>query len=316
MPRVLLCARERRSDGLARQIRDELGTEVIDSVPDAIDAIGAFQCMAPSHVVIDGEVDGSGGVRLASAMHSMRPVPTVVVVNPEMRNEVSGKLQQRSIESVRIACWGDGASPGRTPPLFAPRSIESAIPAPAVFPVVGAPGAFEAIVLLGSAGTPHMLPTLLPKLEAGGVPLVVAVHHNARLSSSFAEWVGNLVGADAEPLRCDIGSLPQLTVARATSDSSALQPDLDRVLLDVMMSKKRLLVIIASGMEFEGLHAVRLAVERGAELVALQPALCPQPAMVRRVLESGLQPRLCTHAEIAWLIQQATPTHDLFRRAC
>lgn len=310
----MLCARRARAERLEAGVRRELGVEVLASVADAIDAIGEFQRAQPSHVVIDGDLDGSGGVRLAIAMHAIRSVPMVAVVTPEQKPEVLRKLRHRSLGDVRVACWADAIGPGLAPPLFAPPTVLRSRPGP-VCDEAAVEG-YEAIVVLGSAGTPHMLPTLLPSLKPGGVPLVVAVHHNARLSASFAEWVGSLTGASPEPLRGSSRPLPRLTVARAASDTEVLQPDLDGVLLEILTSTRRVLVIVISGMEFEGLHTVRLAVERGADLVALHPGLCPQPAMVQKLLSTGLAPRLCSHAEISELIGRSVRAHEPLRRAC
>lgn len=301
MPRVLLCVTQKFADALARRIWSEFGCAPVESITDVFDAVEAFGPAEPTHVVIDGELDARGGVRIASALAAQRPVPTVLVVEPELRDEVCQLLRQRDLEHVHVVCWDNGTVPAlfgdEVPALEALRPDLSAL----------ADQPYEGVVLLGSAGTPHMLPTLVPKLQRTVVPLVVAVHHNPRLSESFAEWVGELANMRPRVL-LDDSSLAALTVVRAEGGFDALQPDLDAVLTDVHARGTRLLIIVASGMEFEGVAALRLAVRDGAVLVALRPDLCPQPAMVHRLLEAGLDPTLCTQHEIARLIRCATGT--------
>lgn len=299
MPRVLLCVTPQYVDALKRQIWAEFGCGPVESVTDVFDAVEAFGSSEPTHVVIDGELDARGGVRIASATASKGAVPTALVVEPEMREEVCRLVKERCLDHVRVVCWDDGTVRS----LFGEEA-----------PAVEALGAnisalaersYDAVVLLGSAGTPHMLPMLVPKLKHTLVPLVVAVHHNPRLSDSFAEWVGEL--ADMQPHRL-VGdrSLAALTVVRTESGVDALQPDLGAVLTDLHARSRRLLIIVASGMCFEGVDALRVAVRDGAVLVALNPELCSQPAMVHRLLEAGLSPMLCTQDEIARLIRYAT----------
>ena len=301
MPRVLLCATPEFADALVRQIRLEFGCGPVESVYDGFDAVDAFRPSDPTHVVIDGELDARGGVRIASALATRGQVPTVLVVDPELRDEVCQLLRQRNLGHVHAVCWDRGTVASlfgmEGPAVEVPRADVSAL----------ASRSYEGVVLLGSAGTPHMLPTLVPKLQRTVVPLVVAVHHNPRLSESFAEWVGELANMRPQVLR-DGMSLAALTVVRADSGFDALRPDLDAVLTAVHARGTRLLIIVASGMEFEGVAALRLAVRDGAVLVALHPELCSQPAMVHRLLEAGLEPMLCTEQEIARLIRCATRT--------
>lgn len=284
---------------LGRQVWAEFESGPVASVTDVFDAVEAFGSADPSHVVIDGALDARGGVLIASTLAGRRQVPTVLVVDPELRDEVCELVEQRSLEHVHVVCWEDGTVRSlfieHTPLLKAPRADVSALAA----------RTYEAVVLLGSAGTPHMLPTLVPKLERTVVPLVVAVHHNPRLSESFAEWVGELASMDPHPLAAD-SSLAPLTVVRAESGVDALQPDLNAVLSEVHSRNGRVLIIVASGMEFEGVAALRLAVHDGAVLVALHPESCSAPAMVHRLLEAGLNPLLCSEDEVARLIRSAT----------
>lgn len=294
----MLCVTQKYVDALQRRIWSEFGCAPVEAVTDVFDAVEVFGSAEPSHVVIDGELDARGGVRLASALASRREVPTVLVVDPSLREEVCQLVRQRSLGNVHVVCWQEGAVPA----LFAERAAADAL-RPDVIALAQRP--YECVVLLGSAGTPHMLPMLVPKLDRTLVPLVVAVHHNPRLSESFAEWVGELANMRPKGL-CDTSHLAALTVVRAQSGFDVLQPDLDAVLTTVHARDKRLLVIVASGMEFEGVGALRLAVDDGAVLVALRPESCSQPAMVHRLLDAGLEPMLCTEQEIARLIRCAT----------
>ncbi|MBV1859297.1 MAG: hypothetical protein KUG77_12855 [Nannocystaceae bacterium] len=299
MPRVLLCVTPQYVDALARRIWAEFGCAPVESVTDVFDAVEVFGSIKPSHVVIDGELDARGGVRIASALASRRLVPTVLVVEPDLRQEVCQLLQQRNLDHVHVVCWDDGTVRS----LFPAEPVDSGALRSDVAAL--AARSYEAVLLLGSAGTPHILPTLVPKLQRTLVPLVVAVHHNPRLSESFADWVGELANMHPQPLQ-DGTSLAPLTVVRAQSGVDALQPDLDAVLTTVHALRTQLLVIVASGMQFEGVAALRLAVGDGAVLVALHPESCSQPAMVQRILDAGLNPVLCTQDEIAQLIRRAT----------
>lgn len=296
---MLLCVTQKYADVLGRRIWAEFGCAPIEQVTDIFDAVDVFASVNPSHVVIDGELDARGGVRLASALATRREVPTVLVVDPSLREEVGQLVRQRGLGNVHLVCWEDGA----VPPLFGTGGATADALRPEVIALAQRP--YEGVVLLGSAGTPHMLPMLVPKLKRTLVPLVVAVHHNPRLSESFAEWVGELANMRPQA-HLDDARLAALTVVRAESGFDVLQPDLDAVLTAVHARDKRLLIIVASGMEFEGVAALRLAVDDGAVLVALRPDSCSQPAMVHRLLDAGLAPMLCTEEEIAHLIRCAT----------
>jgi len=304
--RVLVCAPAERAERIARKVRAEFGKEPVALVDNPIDAVGVFLCESPTHVVIDGELDACGGVRIAGAMLGIRGAPMVLLADSASADRLRKTVAHRGFEHVSVRCW-DG---GPVPALFA----EEDIPMPSIAALLEEP--FEAVVFLGSAGTPHMLPRLLPKLRPGGVPLVVAVHHNPRLSDSFAEWVGEMTGITPGRGASADGTLPALCVARADSHVATLQPDLGQVLVDVLRHVSKLLIVVASGMEFEGLEAVRVALSRGATLVALRPDQCSQPAMVQRLLDAGLEPALCTREEIARVIRLASRVTPRRRVAC
>lgn len=278
-------------------MRTEGDAEVVATVDNPIDAVGAFLSTQPTHVVVDGDLDGRNGLRMTSALANLRRVPTVLIVASADRDEVRDEAEARGLEHVRVASWV-----GREAPSLLVANGAGASSFHTVGPLLSR--TFGAIVLLGSAGTPHMLPTMIPRLRRDGVPLVVGVHHNPRLSCSFAEWVGDLAGVPPSSLSGE--RLPSLAVARAELDVDALQPDLGAVLEHVLHRCDDLLVIVASGMQFEGVAALRVALERGATLVALHPDRCPQPGMVQCLLDAGLEPSMCTHDEIARLIRLAT----------
>lgn len=301
MTRVLVCAPPVRAERIGTRVRAEFGVGPAHVVENAIDAVGLFLSEAPTHVVIDGDVDGRGGVRAAAAMAGVRVVPTVLLVEPSAHDEVIRQATRRGLGKIVVRPWRGGVVEA----LFETK----ASPFPSLSALLTRP--FEAIVLLGSAGTPHMLPALLPTLRCGGVPVVVAVHHNPRLSESFAEWLGEITGAHPSPLSPGFSMLPPLTVARADPGIDALQPNLDAVLHNVAKRSRNVLVAVGSGMQFEALDAVRTVLRRGGTLVALQPDRCPQPAMVHRLLDAGLDPMLCTQDEIARIIQLALPERPL-----
>lgn len=300
---MLLCAPPQRAALIEARVRAEFGVGPAHIVENAIDAVGVFLSEAPTHVVIDGQVDGRGGVRAAAAMVGIRAVPTVVLVEPDMQEDVARQARRRGLDRVAVRPW-DG---GLVRALFETEET----PFPGLAELLTR--SFEAVVVLGSAGTPHMLPTLLPALRLGGVPVVVAVHHNPRLSESFADWIGEITGARPAPLSEGTAALPPLTVAQANPGVEALQPNLDAVLRNVTERCRNVLVVVASGMEFEGLDAVRSALSGGGTLVALHPDRCPQPAMTQRLLDAGLEPVLCTQEEVARLIRLATPEKALHR---
>ena len=306
MARILVCAPAERADRIARSVRAELDVEPAALVDNPIDAVGVFLCEAPTHVVIDGALDGCGGVRIVGAMLGIRGAPMVLLADAAEADGVRKTIVHRGFAHVTVRAW-DGHA---VPRLF----TEEDVPMPSIGVLLEEP--YEAVVFLGSAGTPHMLPHLLPKLRPDGVPLVVAVHHNPRLSESFAEWVGEIAGIDPGRGGASETTLPPLCVARADSRVATLQPDLGQVLVDVLGHASKLLIVVASGMEFEGLEAVRVALSRGATLVALHPEQCPQPAMVQRLLDAGLQPTLCTRDEIARVIRLASHVSPRRRIAC
>ncbi len=300
---MLICAPSSRIERLRRRVEAEFEVDELVTTDNAIDAVGLFLSEQPTHVVIDGELDGRGGVRAAAALSGLRTVPTTLVVEPETAESVIFAVQERGLDHVKVRTWAGE----RAPELFASGPEDP--PSECVARLLSEP--FDAIVLLGSAGTPHMLPTLVPRLRRGGAPLVVAVHHNPRLSKSFAEWVGELAGTLPKPLHGAQPEFPALSVAKATPGVDTLQPDLDLVLRSVLQRRSKILVVVTSGMEFEGIDAVQLALDRGATLVALRPELCPQPAMVQRLVDAQLGPTLCTHDEIAQLIRLCTRAQGL-----
>ncbi len=307
---MLLCADGPRLDLLAARAATDFPDAEVVTVDNGIDAVGRFHAVAPERVIIEGRIDGRGGLRLGCALMKSRAVPLSLVVELDEREEIERDATRRGLSNVHIVTWETTAGGRVCPPLLPGRRGVERVPV--LRSALSEP--VDAIVMLGSAGTPHMLPTMLPTLSATGVPLVIAVHHNPRLSESFADWISDLAGVPAQPLKCIGMPLPPLTVALAEHEVEGLQPDLDDVLRRVMQLPGRLMVIVTSGMEFEGAAAVREAKERGAVLVALRPDRCPQPAMVERLIEAGLDPLLSTHAEIAQLILRATRAQPVRHR--
>lgn len=172
--------------------------------------------------------------------------------------------------------------------------------------------AYDAVVLLGSAGTPHLLPRLLPASRVGAAPLVVAVHHNPRFSDDFFDWVGELSGR--RPLRYDTDAVlvarPEALFAAAAVqrlgwDPGELGPDLGGVLLTLAARSLRLLVCVASGMEDPVTAGLAAVVRHGGHVAALAARHCAQDGLVRAAQAAGAVDAEVDVDGMAWLIRCA-----------
>lgn len=282
--------------------------------------LAQFRAQRPDLVVIAGDIDGCHGVRIAGTVGRERAVPIVLLVEPGAQDEARDELEARGVAAhvVTAACLGGSdetsASVLRTTlQLLASRVAPNPESEPLAvrphLPPVAREG-FDAVVLVGSAGTPHMLPELLAARPRSAVPLVVAVHHNPRMSDAFCSWVGELVGQCPEPLCPEryVGELYPLHVAEASArgGDGGLEPDLGAVVDSVVAVDRRVLVCVASGMGLTGLDAVRRVRTCGGVVLALDPSCCSQPAMSAAVVGAGLADHVVTLPELAWMIAHAS----------
>jgi chemotaxis response regulator CheB len=284
------------------------------------ETLAQFRALRPDLVLIAGDVDGCHGVRVAGALAREKPTPTVLLVEPGAQDEARDELEARRVEAhVVVGSPTDDAGRQRLRVALqqlAARLIPAVEPESSLIrmhlPPVALSG-FDAVVLLGSAGTPHMLPDLLGTRAPSSVPLVVAVHHNPRMSDAFCGWVGELVGLAPHPLRArGPMQLHALHVAEATATGGegSLEPDLAAVVDRVMDGDRRVLVCVASGMGLTALDALRRVRTCGGVVVALDPSSCSQPAMSAAVVGAGLADHVVSLSELAWVLGNAVSRED------
>lgn len=303
---ILICACEERANAIVDEVAKTDPAVECEVVSNGIDAIGRFAALAPESVIIEGNIDGRSGLRVAWALAQHRRVPMTLLVAPEKIEEVELGVEQRGLYGARVLSWTGTSCPtlgARIAPISMRRPMASSRPEIESL----ATNEVDVVVVLGSAGTPHLLPILIPRLDGEGVPLLVAVHHNARLSASFRSWISKLAGAEAVSLQDMCGDLlPKITVALARPGVEDLQPGLGDVLHQVLNRGLRPLVIVTSGMVFGAVDAARRAVDLGGTLVALHPDDCSHSGMVRSLVEAGLEPMMCSAVELADLILRTT----------
>lgn len=323
---LLLCSDLDGAELLDVQLRDAPDLHIAAMAETGGEALAKARKLLPDGVVVAGDIDGCHGVRIAAAMSRERQLPTVLLVEPADHASVRREVARRELDSVHVlACDPCDPRPG-TVASGIRTSVQmliarSRVPGSWSLPQLQARGeilalaerAFDVVVLLGSAGTPHMLPRLLGKRRVRDVPLVVAVHHNPSLSQSFCTWVRQLHGHGTRPIVVDTRTPPEarasgLTVIGVEAASSAaeqLAPDLGRVLDGVLERDLVPLVCVASGMGVQGIDAMRRARQAGGEIVALNPSDCSAPSMVEAVLGCGLVGHVVSVDELAWLIANA-----------
>lgn len=305
MNRVLICAGESSANAIALALHQANPGLVYEAVENGIDAISRFAAFSPQSVVVDGRIDGRGGLRVAWALAQHRSVPTTLLVAPADVDEVIEGAHKRRLSGTRVLPWsGQGSPPAGLGDQFvaneSPPSLRPELDAIADEPA-------DVVLLLGSAGTPHLLPSMIPRLSPQGIPLVIAVHHNARLAPSFRGWISRLAGIEASPLDMPgQGPLPRLGVATAKSGVDDLQPRMSDALDGIVERGLRALVVVVSGMEFDATDAVRRTVERGGRVVALRPSRCSLPGMTKALLDANLAPALCSVRELTLIVERAT----------
>ncbi len=316
--RVLVCVEKDRSATLLEHLGVPLRNAEVVMATGGCEAVERLLEGTTDAVVIDGGIDGCDGLRVAGAVARYRPGPMLLLVDDAAETSVRTELRLRDLRDAQVmgrehAEQSPGALRAAMERLLGENLSQGPVVTlrPELQAVAQCP--VDAIVLLGSAGTPHMLPNMLPKLSPDALPLVVGVHHNPRLSASFRDWISEMAGVGAGVLGQGMSGLPPVSVALADEDVSGLQPNLDLVMWRVLRLGIRPLVIVASGMQFEAIGAVRHARDKGGPLVALVPDECPQPAMVHDLIAGGLSPVLGSQTEIAALIA-AVSEHQEPRR--
>src|SRR5690606_19314375 len=188
-------------------------------------------------LIIVGDLDGCHGSRIAKVLNRTRAVPTVIVCSEahhaealRAANEQGGpNIHVLPLPAFRPEAVAERLRPGTTALATEPEE-KPWIPSPSNLAVamVGREH-FDAVVLIGSAGTPNLLPRLLKRTRHREAPLVVAVHHNPRWSEAFSAWVAQLTGQPVLPWSS--GSMaPRATyVVRSEGDGETLRPNLGEV---------------------------------------------------------------------------------------
>lgn len=318
---LVCCNRPNTARSLARIVEASptlTSMGVVDCRGEAL----ALMAQRPDVVVVDATLDADRGVSFAERLAGSSPVLLVVdpgqeqaaasavagcrrVVQVIGRDVVErGETSSDSVVRTRLcllAAQREGAA------AFVP---EADLERGAVLESLARQG-HDAVVLVGSAGTPHLLPRLLPKTSVGGAPLVIAVHHNPRFSDDFIAWVGDLCGRRPRPFDADavVSAGPHAVfVARAvesTTPHGALLPDLGGLLESLAERGLRLLVCVASGMDDPMAPRLDAVVHAGGTVVALDPDECSQPSMVLAALSAGVVGAEVSVEGIAWLIARA-----------
>jgi two-component system chemotaxis response regulator CheB len=311
--RLLACADLETTLRLEAALDDVQVVQLCGRASSGGEMLAQFRALRPDLVLIAGDVDGCHGVRIAAALARERPVPTVLLVERGAQDDARDEVDARGVDAHLLVDGGDETSASilrTTLQLMATRVLPLVQPEPTLVRphlAVVARSGFDALVLVGSAGTPHMLPDLLGPRPPSAVPLVVAVHHNPRMSEAFCAWVGELVGLEPHPLGHRVLDLQPLHVAEASAQGgdAGLEPDLAAVVDHVVGAGRRVLVCVASGMGLTALDALRRVRGLGGVVVALDPSTCSQPAMSAAVLAAGLADHVVSLPELAWLLGRA-----------
>jgi len=278
----------------------------------------------PDVVVVDATLDADRGVSFAQRLAGSSPV--LLVVDPEQAQAANdaanathravqvigrdvverGEASTDSVVRTRLCLLAAGRSGPATAARWNDSEADDAIESVAR-------AGHDAMVLVGSAGTPHLLPRLLPKAVVGGVPLVVAVHHNPRFSDDFVGWVGELCGRPPRPFDADavVGAGPQAVfvapAVESSDDDGRLLPDLGGLLESLVTRGLRLLVCIASGMDDPMAPHLHGVLGAGGHVIALNPDECSQPSMVMAALDAGVVEAEVSVEGVAWLLAWAHP---------
>ena len=316
--RALVCADERLGWSREHLPDDGSGWEWVGPVVSGSEAMACLSQQPLDVVVIAGDIDGCDGSRVAAAVARRSGATVVLLSSPQSEGELQDELMSRGVaQRVSVvpllhprSSAREALEPLRTR-LFMSTPRGSSLGRPRVLPAVRpevlaiAESGIDATMLVGSAGTPQLMPDLLGPRTETEASLTVAVHHNPRWSDGFVEWVNELAGFPAA------GQL-DVVPAAAVDGGTCLSPNLGKIIRDALGRGDRTLVCIASGMTEEGLEALSKARTRGAAVVVLDPALCPQPAMVEMAIGAGWADAVVSIDELAWLIAHAgTPATRL-----
>ena len=291
---------------------------VVDSRGDAL----ALMAHRPDVVVVDATLDADRGVSFAKRLAGSSPV--LLVVEPGREHAATSALAgaRRVVQVIgrdvveRGEASSDSVVRTRLCLLAAQRQgaatlvPDADLACGAVLEALAREG-HDAVVVVGSAGTPHLLPRLLPKAAGGGAPLVVAVHHNPRFSDDFIAWVGELCGRPPRRFDADavVSAGPHAVFVAPAVESTGAQgqllPDLGGLLESLADRGLRLLVCVASGMDDPMAPRLDAVVHAGGSVIALNPDECSQPSMVEAALAAGVVGAEVSVEGIAWLIGRA-----------
>lgn len=306
---------------------------IVDSSP-ALAAVGVAECRGealemmgeePDVVVVDARMDRDAGMTFASRVAGDQ-LPVLLVVEPgdeeptrrrveaQGRNSmlvVSREVVERGDASgdalvrTRLCLLAANGRNARTDPVGVDRRVRRRLGPLLIRP-------FDAVVLVGSAGTPHLLPRLLPASRVGAAPLLVAVHHNPRFSADFIDWLGELSGREARDYDADAmtrAASGELFAARAEpvpdGCPGTLGPDLGGILLALTGRSLRVLACVASGMDDPvgpGLESVR---NGGGHVLTLAADACAQPSMVLAARAAGVVDDEVDVVGMAWVLAAA-----------
>lgn len=310
--RVLLCAEEDWSDPTMERLGAS-GIELGGRASSGGDALAQHRRGENDALIIVGDLDGCHGSRIAKVLNRTRSVPTLIVCTEAHHAEAQRAANEQRgsnihvlpLASFRPEIVAERLRPPVVAPPLAPEETPW-VPSPSNF-AVAAVGRehFDAVVLIGSAGTPNLLPRLLKRTRHREAPLVVAVHHNPRWSEAFSGWIEQLTGQPVMPWTA--GSLaPRATyVVRSEGDGETLRPDLGGVVKSLVGGGRRVLALLASGMGMCDVESLTRLRDAGGLIVGLRPVLCPQPAMVHSAISADLLEASGSIEELGWLVAHA-----------
>lgn len=311
--RVLLCAEEDWSEPL--ECFRASGFELQARASSGGEALAKHRRGDNDVVIIVGDLDGCHGSRIAKVLNLTRPVPTLIVCTEGHARDAQEAASARGGPGVKVL-----SLPTFRAELIVERLREVlGMPSLAVDPANDTASAswvdpgiadvgrehFDAVVLLGSAGTPNLLPRLLSRAVVRQAALIVAVHHNPRWSDAFSAWVGQLTGEPAVPWNGGPLSPRTVYVVRSEGDGEILRPNLGAVVKNLVGAGRRILALMASGMGDADVESLTMLRAAGGVLVTLRPSLCPHATMVESAMEAGLVDVLASIDELAWLIAHA-----------
>lgn len=305
--------------------------QCVGAADGGADTVSQTRTTGARLVVLDAGERGDSALRVAQSLTRIG-ARVLLLVRDEERAAIEARADDRR-DSIRVASRGLALRGERSSEallrtklhLMGARILDRPTPVRSALADGDVPGGgvavppsavdlldreHDAVVLVGSAGTPHLLPQLLATPGAARLPLVVAVHHNGRFADGFTEWVGTLLSES--PRRFDVDAVVAargfgaLFVAPPEPGGDALVgPDLGGLLATLASRGMRLLVCIASGMGDPVVEGLRQVGGAGGTVLALCPERCPQPAMVLAARNAGLVAVELDVPAMAWTIAAA-----------